>query len=452
MSLNYLFSIMRKHKNDIAIVWRNNHYTYEWLLKKVEEWRHDLTNQRIEKNSIVALEGDFSPKSVALLLALIENENIVVPMSVSSAKQKAQLHEVAQVQHIIAINESDDVRFDHYANEVKHPILLKLKSDKHPGLILFSSGSTGNKKAAVHDFIPLLEKFTVPRQSKKILSFLLFDHIGGLNTLFYTLFNGGCVITVNSRQPDEICRAIQDYKVQVLPTSPTFINLFLLSEAYKIYNLSSLELVTYGTEVMPESTLKKFHELFPYIRLQQTYGLSELGILRSKSKSSDSLFVKIGGEGFETRIQNGLLEVKAKSAMLGYLNAPSSFTEDGWFMTGDVVEVEGEYFKILGRTSEMINVGGEKVYPAEVESVLQQMHEIEEVAVSGEKNPITGSIVKAVIKLREPRPLNEFKKTMRIFCKNKLESFKVPQKIILTENFLHNERFKKVRRDTQMGE
>ena len=97
----------------------------------------------------------------------------------------------------------------------------------------------------------------------------------------------------------------------------------------------------------------------------QTYGLSELGILRSKSKGPDSLWVKVGGEGFETRVIEGLLEVKAKSAMLGYLNAPSPFTEDGWFKTGDSVLTDGEFIKILGRESEIINVGGEKVYPME---------------------------------------------------------------------------------------
>ena len=92
---------------------------------------------------------------------------------------------------------------------------------------------------------------------------------------------------------------------------------------------------------------------------------------------------------------DGLLEIKAQSAMLGYLNAPSPFTEDGWFITGDAVEVDGEYFRILGRQSEMINVGGEKVYPAEVESVLQLMDGVEEVMVNGEENAITGQIVRA---------------------------------------------------------
>jgi acyl-CoA synthetase (AMP-forming)/AMP-acid ligase II len=234
--------------------------------------------------------------------------------------------------------------------------------------------------------------------------------------------------------------------VQLLPTSPTFLNLILVSEAYKRYDLASLETVTYGTEVMPESTLRRFHELFPRVRLLQTYGLSEVGILRSKSKSSDSLWVKVGGEGFETRVVDGMLEIKAKSAMLGYLNAPSPFTADGWFKTGDAVEVDGEYIKILGRKSELINVGGEKVYPAEVESVLQTMDGVLEVAVRGEPHPMTGQIVTATVRLATAEALPEFRQRMRAFCQDKLARYKIPQKIVITAEAVHSERFKKMRR------
>ena len=66
-----------------------------------------------------------------------------------------------------------------------------------------------------------------------------------------------------------------------------------------------------------------------------------------------------------------------------------------WLNTGDEVEVDGEYIRILGRRSEIINVGGQKVYPAEVESVLLQMDDIEDVTVRGESNPIVGNIVVA---------------------------------------------------------
>ena len=169
--------------------------------------------------------------------------------------------------------------------------------------------------------------------------------------------------------------------------------------------------------------------------------------MRSKSKSSDSLWVKIGGEDFQTRVVDGLLEIKAKSAMLGYLNAPSPFTEDGWFKTGDEVLVDGEYFRILGRRSEMINVGGQKVFPAEVESVIQEMPDVEDVAVTGEVNPMLGNIVKARVKLSSGESSTDFKKRLRAFCKGKLESFKVPQKVEIIDHMLTGDRFKKMRRE-----
>ena len=206
-------------------------------------------------------------------------------------------------------------------------------------------------------------------------------------------------------------------------------------------------MVTYGTEVMLESTLLRFHELFPNIKLLQTYGLSEIGIMRSKSKSSDSLWVKIGGEDFKTRVVDGILEIKAQSAMLGYLNAPSPFTDDGWFHTGDSVIIDGEYMKILGRKSEIINVGGLKVYPAQVESVLQTMDGVEDIAVSGEENALTGQMVKARVKLSTNEKASEFKRRMKMFCKGKLENFQIPQKVVLVDDTMYGERFKKMRRD-----
>jgi acyl-CoA synthetase (AMP-forming)/AMP-acid ligase II len=219
----------------------------------------------------------------------------------------------------------------------------------------------------------------------------------------------------------------------------------LLSEASRRHDLSSLELVTYGTEVMPESTLRRVHALLPHVELLQTYGLSEIGILRSKSKSSDSLWVKVGGEGFATRVVDGMLEIKAASAMLGYLNHESPFTADGWFRTGDAVEVDGEFIRILGRKSELINVGGEKVYPAEVESVLQLMDGVEDVAVAAEPNRITGQIVAARVKLSTAETLADFRQRMHAFCSDKLPRHKIPQKVRLVGGTLHGSRFKKLR-------
>jgi long-chain acyl-CoA synthetase len=201
---------------------------------------------------------------------------------------------------------------------------------------------------------------------------------------------------------------------------------------------------------MLQATLDRTRNIFPAVKLQQTYGLIELGVLRSRSKSDDSLWVKIGGEGFETRIVDGLLEIKAQSAMLGYLNAPSPFTGDGWFMTGDQVEEEGEYIKILGRRSELINVGGEKVYPAEVESTLLQMEFIKDCFVYSEENIITGHMVCADVVISPGMDADKVKKDIREYCAKHLSRYKVPSRIKIVEAIQYSNRFKKIRkRDEQ---
>ena len=107
-------------------------------------------------------------------------------------------------------------------------------------------------------------------------------------------------------------------------------------------------------------------------------------------KKENPIWIKMDSDQFKIKIVDGTLFVKAETAMLGYLNASSPFTEDGWLKTGDAVEVDGEYIKTLGRKSEIINVGGEKVYPQEVENVIQEMDNVIEVTVYREKNSIIG--------------------------------------------------------------
>lgn len=443
--IEFLLDIFEQNKQDDAIIWRNQAFSYEWLYIRVRHWLDELSNQNIVAGSVVILEADFSPNAVALFLALIEHNCILVPLTGSIESKKMEFMEIAQGEVRICIYENDSVRFDRLPRQATHELYSVLRARHHPGLILFSSGSAGRSKAALHDLTGILEKFKVRRSKQRTITFLLYDHIGGVNTMLYTLSNGGCMVTVQDRNPEKVLEAVEKYRVELLPTSPTFINMILFSEAYKHHDLSSLKTITYGTEPMPESTLKRFHELLPDIMLQQTYGLSEVGILRSKSKSSDSLWVKLGGEGFQTRVVERVLQIKAESAMLGYLNAPSPFTEDGWFITGDEVEVDGDYFRILGRRSELINVGGEKVYPAEVESVIQQIENVAEVTVYGEKNSITGNVVCANILLLQPEDIKSAGLRIKKYCREHMPIFKVPVKINIVDEELHSERFKKMR-------
>ena len=445
MHFDYIFNVFKENQSNISIIWKGNKYSYKSLTKNIEKSILLIDSYRIKPGTVVALVGDFSPNSIALLLALIKKACIIVPLSGSTNTSEKQLFDIARVEFAFIIDENDDITTEKFSQISDNEYYKLIREKEHPGLVLFTSGTTGEPKAAVHDFLALLEKFKLRRKALRTLNFLLFDHWGGLNTMFHILSNGGVVITTIDRNPENICKLIEKYKIELLPASPTFLNLMLLSGGYKKYDLCSLKIISYGTEPMPESTLNRLNKAFPDVNLIQTYGLIELGVMSSKSKKDDSLWVKVGGKGYKTRIVDGILHIKAKSAMLGYLNASSPFTDDGWFITGDEVLQKGNYIKILGRKSEIINVGGEKVYPQEVENVIQEMDNVAEVTVFGEKNSIIGNIVCAKIRLETNENKKQFIINVKEFCRSKLETFKVPVKVLLSDENLYSSRFKKVR-------
>lgn len=451
-SIQWLHDRMAENPGRAAMIWRQQSVTYARLIDLVARARATLDTWGIPRGEIASLEGDFSPGAVAMLLALIDHAAVVVPLTDAvPPHQRDEFLDIAEVRARISVDAEDGWRVEMRQVVPANPITQGLVASGCPGLVLFSSGSTGRSKAALHNLTALLEKFKVRRHTLRSLTFLLLDHIGGQNTLYYLLSNGGTIVSIDRRDPDTVAAAIAEYRVELLPTSPTFLNLLLISEAWKRHDLSSLKRVTYGTEVMPESTLKRLHEILPAAELLQTYGLSEIGILRSKSRDSSSLWVKVGGEGFETKVVDGILWIRAQSAMLGYLNHPSPFDADGWFNTGDMVEVDGEWIRILGRQSEIINVGGQKVYPAEVESVLLQLPGVRDVSVSGEKNAITGNLVVARFNLDKAEPLSEFKRRVREFCRGRIEPFKSPAKIELVSGDQFSARFKKMRGTGERG-
>lgn len=447
MFIDFLLETANKNKDNDAFVLNDKKSTYAELLSDYNKAVKFIEDNQILPNTTVALESDFSSLSTGFLFALIENQNIIVPLTKVVANKKNDFLAISKAQYLISIKDDNTIEFSFLDGDSNHEIYNTLKEKKHPGIVFFSSGSTGESKGAVHDFVYILDKFKQPRKMKRMITFLMFDHMGGINTLLHNLSGGGCIITVRDRTPKAVLNIVEKYKVQVLPVSPTFINLMLLSGAYQQFDLSSLETISYGTEVMPESTLERLNEIFPNIRLVQTYGLSELGVMDTKSKSNNSLWVKLGGAGFETRVRNNMLEIKAHSAMIGYLNAPSPYTEDGYFMTMDMVEQDGEYYKILGRKSEIINISGEKVYPAEVESFFMGMDGVEDVAVKGESNPLIGSMVVAKFKINTGESLAEFKKRMNAYAKGKIADFKIPQKVrLVTDEEIHSVRLKKDRK------
>jgi long-chain acyl-CoA synthetase len=432
-------------QNGPAVFWRGDTYDGSWLSQQVGRDIEYLRKEGIGAGSVVLLCGDYSPRSVSLLLAFIELKTVLAPLLPATLAKAPSLVDIVNPAFLVDVNLDGETKIARREPTESHELVRLLQGRGSPGLILFTSGSTGKPKGVLHDFGRLLTKFHKPRPALRTLNFLLFDHWGGLNTLLHCLANRSPVVLLESRTPDYVCQMMERHRVELLPASPTFLNMLLLSKAYEGRDLSALRLITYGSEPMPAATLTGLRAIFPNVELRQTYGLIELGVLRAKSQSSDSLWVKVGGDGYDLRIVDGILQIKADAAMLGYLNAPSPFTEDGYFVTGDRVEVNGEYMRFLGRDSELINVGGQKVFPSEVEAVLLECDLVQDAVVYGQRHPITGKIVCADVQLRADQDESEARRIIKRFCAQRIEPFKVPVKIQFVQGGIHSDRMKRLR-------
>jgi len=133
--------------------------------------------------------------------------------------------------------------------------------------------------------------------------------------------------------------------------------------------------------------------------------------------------------------------------MVGYLNAPDPFDADGWFDTGDMVENDGDWLRIRGRESDVINVGGQKVFPAEVETVLMEAENVIDATVYGVPNPLIGNQVEARVSLESPEDSMELIARLRKFCLARLARYRVPVRFtLISQEDQYTRRSKKIRR------
>jgi long-chain acyl-CoA synthetase len=442
--INFLFDRFAAEKNKTAVVLRGISVSYGALLKKVFDQIEWLVRENIQQGEAIILRGDYSPLAISMLLALIERRCIIIPLTPDAFNSLRDSFGDVSPSWVIDVTGNAPTLQPLKTSNI--PSLYQVIRERNvPGLVLFTSGSSGKPKAVVHDFSKLLEKFHLVRPSMTTLNFLLFDHWGGLNTLLHCLSNRCLIVVPESRTPDHICGLIEKFKIELLPITPSFLNMLLISKAYIGRNLDALKLITYGAEPMSESTLKGARKIFPNVEFRQTYGMIELGVMRTKSRSPDSLWVKLGGEGYSTRVVDGLLQIRADAAMLGYLNADSPFTDDGYLITGDLVETDGEWIRILGRQSDIINVGGQKVYPAEVETILLECPGVADVLVYGESNPILGKVVCADLILESNVEESVVRQAIRLLCKEKMQAYMSPVKIKFVQEIAQTGRLKRAR-------
>ena len=420
-----------------------------WTYGQIDEL-YEKTLEFFSRNQIlgktVNLTTNFSAQGLTALLALWRL-NCVVSITVPRNEREDSVRRAVLPNSVQITFDNNEINiFEDFKKVVKeHELIEQLKRSHAPGLVIYTSGTTSEPKAVLHDVTKFSRRYAQRNRRFVTLLTMDFDRIGGLDLIFRTLMGKGTLVFPIDRKPATIVEALKKHNVQVLPGTATLFRKILMSGEDINGEFSQLKYIVYGAEFMPKILLNLLIMRFPKAKIMQTYGSTELGTLRTSQDSDDGQWLKLSSENTLFRVNEGMLEIKSQESMVGYLNAESPFTNDGWYKTGDLAEQIGQRFRIIGRRDDLINVGGNKVSPLEVENVIQQIKGVYDVTVYGVQNSILGQTVTAKIETHSLNDVNP--DDVKKICAENLPRYAIPMKIIISlpdksENNLKKIRFK----------
>ncbi len=382
------------------------------------------------------------------------------------------------IKYIFVVNAPQDEEFNGMINyekiiqdkELTNPDIKV--DDEEIGLLLYTGGTTGSPKGAMLTHFNLYNAtYMTPKhgmeliKKKKIpakalipphgmrMKFLIptpIYHVSGLMPVLTNLGLRNLMIFPVSKSfnPKEICQIIQDEKVTTIFMVPTMYRLWLNYSDMDKFDLSSLTMITSGGAKMSKEMKIKILKRFPDQILVDGYGSTEtIGISTVAFMVHDDIpkikkgYIGQTVAGIKMRVVNemgddipmgevGEMIYKGDSIMKGYYKDDAMtkqvLNKDGWLHSGDLCKIDEEgnvYY--IGRTSELIISGGEKIYPGEVEDVLRLHPKIENVAITGKHDNIWGQTVTAFIKLELGEKMTS--KEVTEFCKAKIASYKKPR-------------------------
>jgi fatty-acyl-CoA synthase len=319
-----------------------------------------------------------------------------------------------------------------------------------PLMILYTSGTTGRPKGAVitHGMLFWNSVNTEHRldltSADRSFNAAPFYHTGGWNVLLTPfLHHGATTYLFPSFDADAILRLCDDERLTVLWGVPTMLKMMAESDVFDAVGLESVRYAVVGGEAMPEPLIRTWQA--KGVPIRQGFGMTEVGVNCFSLPERDALR-KIGSIGFpnfyvQTRVVNddgedvptgatGELLMRGPVVTPGYWRDPdatdAAIDADGWFHTGDLVEVDGEgYFFVVGRKKEMFISGGENVYPAEIEAVLHEHDAVTEAAVIGVPDERWGETGAAFLALGGESG-DVTTDAIQAFCRERLARYKVP--------------------------
>ncbi|MFD3756232.1 class I adenylate-forming enzyme family protein [Streptomyces sp. NPDC058622] len=314
-----------------------------------------------------------------------------------------------------------------------------------PFLHQYTSGSTGEPKAAVHTQANLVRGARIyadvhgyGEEDRVLLAVPLLHSFGMVSGLVTSLLTGACLTLLGRFSPGALLRELADVRATVLVATPLAYDLLARSAAGSPGSTGTVRLCLSSGAALAEATAERFRTVTG-LRIQQVYGSTEAGIIATQLADDPAADRGVGhlvpgvrislvGEDGEPVAagEPGALLVRTPAMFAGYHQRPeateAAFT-DGWYATGDVARTDGDgRLHLIGRKDSFINVGGKKVNPAEVEAVVAGHPLVAEAAVWGEELPGGGERVRATVVATGPLAAAE----LTAYCRERLLPHQVP--------------------------
>ena len=322
-----------------------------------------------------------------------------------------ELHDWLEVDDSLALASPGDARRDFEAVPAQ--------------VVVATSGTSGPPKLVEHSWDSLLAAARLAEQWHGLAWLLVYDSTrwAGIQVWLQALLTGGRLVMPSSRDPDTVARALADEGVAVLPATPTLMRRLLTSADRDLVAKARLDRITLGGEAADGALLSQAAAAFPAAKITQVYATTELG---------EVFRVADGRPGFPAAwlgrsLPGGVrLATRRDGELLVQLSRDTA--EVG---TGDLVERRGDRYEFTGRRSDVIVVGGAKVFPKRVEELLRGVPGIAEARVFGLPSGITGELVAAEVVLSDPLPAAATPESVRATalaaCRAGLEPHAVPR-------------------------
>lgn len=293
---------------------------------------------------------------------------------------------------------------------------------------IYTSGTTGRPKKVTQLFKNLTRAVKVRESLKDSVWGFAYNptHFAGLQVFFQALYNKNTIVYIFNKGFDEVYLDFVDYSITNMSCTPTFMKMLLPSVKKNLVDVKSL---TFGGEKFDSKIENELKKKFSVATVKNIYASTEAGSLLR----ADGEFFLIPNRYTEVvKIENNELLIHKE-----LLGTSESFNLEGnWYKTGDIVEFKDEKrFKFKNRKSEMINVGGYKVNPSEVEAIIKEIKGVEDIIVFGRDNSVMGKIVVAHIIKNKNEDKKELKERIKKITTSKLQDYKLPRLIKFVDSF-----------------